>query len=177
MKLFRLIHISMKFVRYIRPTSRRTEQAQRDATQRAGISTTIVDDWPALEKQLRKGRRVLVDNLYAFGRRRADIAERVGFILRKGGFVHEADGTIHAPDHADAIVSAIMLPERCKHVSRRPRVAHNKTPDEKREEARKLWEETDMTAGKIASLVGVSTVSLYRWFGKRDRPVGRPRGT
>ena len=174
----------MKLIRYIRATSRSSVADQIAATERDGIRITIVEGEPdstfadAL-KQLKRGNGLLIEGFHVLGRKRDTVCERVRQVFAKGGNIVDADGDIHAPAYEKTLIKALKT--RGVTVNGReprPRVAHNRTDDDTRKAAKRLWTQKQfarMTNKDIAEEIGVSTWTLRHWFGPRGRKAGRPR--
>lgn len=173
----------MKLTRYIRPTARRRAADQIAATERDGISITIIEGeqgrtFADALKQLNHGNGLLIESLATLGRRRDTVCERIGAIFDKGASIVDADGDVHEPSCRQSLIKAI----RARGITvagdePRPRVAHNKTDAETLKEAKRYWTQKQfaaMTNQDIADAVGVSVVTLTKTLGPRGiRGPGR----
>lgn len=118
-----------------------------------------------------------MQDFHTFARRRDAICDKIKSVFAKGALIEDATGTIHDPACEPSLIAGIMTGGTL-HREKRERVAHNRADDAVRAKAEEMWRGEEfrrMTNGEIADAVGVSIVSLVRWFGPRGRSAGRPR--
>ena len=172
----------MKRIRYIRPTSRSTEAAQRLATDHLGpFALTVVEGkegrtFETALKIIRAGNALTIAEFETLGRRIDTRCRLVEQVFDKGGLIEDADGDIHRPEARTTLLKALRT-RREKQTDDKPRVAHNKASAETREQAQRLWTQKKygrMTNAEVAEAVGVTVKTLTLWFGPRGiRGPGR----
>lgn len=172
----------MKLIAYIRPTARSPANGQVAALKPHAPAFTVIEgqdgrDWSTALKILKTGNGLLIEDIGTLGRRHDTRRERIEAVATKGASIVLADGSVHGPDCAPSIVAGMCAPK-----SDEPRVAHNKTPEEKLAEAERYWKQKQfkrMTNREIAEVVGLSIPTMTRAFGKRSDFVetgpGRPK--
>lgn len=176
----------MKLIRYIRPTARRSVAWQRAVTDRDGIALDVIEgmdgrDWNTALKMLKPGNGLLAAEPETLGRKIETRARRVQEIADNGAWIILADGGEHSPEAAAGLIKWMRAGgDRDKPA--KPRVAHNRTPDDVMTEAERLWTQTQfarMTNGEVAAAVGLSIPTLTRAFGPRSQFIktrpGRPK--
>jgi hypothetical protein len=172
----------MKRIRYIRPTSRSTEAAQRLATDHLGpFALTVVDGkegrtFETALKLIKTGNALTIAEFETLARRIDTRCRLIEQVFDKGGLIEDADGDIHRPEARSTLLKALRT-RREKQADGKPRVAHNKADQEVRDRAEELWtgaNYANMTNGQIADEVGVTIKTLMQWFGPRGRRAGRP---
>lgn len=184
----------MKLTVYIRPTARRPIAAQEAQARKSlekvrdkypgGISIIITEGdqgrtWENALKQLGPINHLLIENFQTLHRIRDIACERIEQVFDKSASIVDEDGEIHEPRCRRTLLKALR--SRGLTVSSaepKPRLAHNKTPDDVLKEAKRMWTQKQfakMTNKDISEAVGVSVVTLIKTFGKRGRPAGRPR--
>lgn len=163
-KYFGRIFEIMKLVHYIRETSRIPIKAQRNAAEpyRDAIKAEIVDKASGSQfdqalQMVRKGNGLLVHSPIIIGRGAGQRRERVQAIIDKGAAVVSCDTVLES----------------------QPRIAHNRTPDEKRKAAFKYWQNHDLPHKQVAKLAGIPYGTMRDWWHKDyprpRREPGRPR--
>lgn len=154
----------MKLIHYIRETARTPARTQRRAAEpyRDSIADEVVDGAKGSRfgdalKLLRRGNGLLVYSAAIIGRGAAQRRERVKSVIGKGSVVVGCD--------------TIMESE--------PKSAHNKTPDDVRENAFKYWQNHELSNKQVAELAGLPYGTMRHWwhgeFPRPRREPGRPK--
>ena len=154
----------MKLIHYIRETSRIPVRTQRKAAEpyRDSIADEVVDGAKGSRfddalKLLRRGNGLLVYSAAIIGRGAAQRRERVKAVIDKGSVVVSCD--------------TVMESE--------PKSAHNKTPDDVRDNAFKYWQNHALSNKQVADLAGIPYGTMRHWwhdeFPRPRREPGRPR--
>jgi SepF-like predicted cell division protein (DUF552 family) len=164
---------------YIGKSAHMSESAQEAMLRGYGVSQ-IVDDLDDAIRAVRPGVNLVVARLVCLASQRDEIRSVIRRCKSNGGLVVEA-----ATDTACDPATVCTVFEAVQTIARRPNTSENmakigakggKATRRKMTEAemREIWK-SDITSAEAADKIGFSAQQLYRLFGDRGRPAGRPR--
>ncbi len=173
----------MKRIRYIRPTARRPELHQANATEHLEpFAITIVEGdqgrtFSNALKILKAENALVIQDLHTLARKRVTICDMISQVFAKGAFIETSDNTLHKPECEASLLAGIMTGGTLNDETRE-RIVHNRIDDEQRALAFKYWQDKDLNNQAVARLAGISYQTMRRWWQKdypREGQVGRPK--